>query len=190
MAEPQVASAPAPLRARRGWLVLASALAAVVVSDDASPTPYPEAHDPRLTVVRRERNGGFGAAPKFPNTMTHDLLLVGAAHDVGGLGANCADTTLLTLQRMREGVHPRRRPRVEAVGVVVQLADEPPAGHGRAERPWLAALHRPVQRRQHLGHAAGQQRVDGPVLAAREPAVDGRRELPRGQARQHRQRLR
>ncbi|MGW3946248.1 glycosyltransferase family 2 protein [Micrococcus endophyticus] len=37
------------------------ALAAVVVSDDASPTPYPEAHDPRLTVVRRERNGGFGA---------------------------------------------------------------------------------------------------------------------------------
>lgn len=34
------------------------ALAAVVVSDDASPTPYPEAHDPRLTVVRRERNGG------------------------------------------------------------------------------------------------------------------------------------
>ena len=37
------------------------ALAAVVVSDDASPTPYPEAHDPRLTVVRRESNGGFGA---------------------------------------------------------------------------------------------------------------------------------
>ena len=37
------------------------ALAAVVVSDDASPTPYPEAHDRRLTVVRRERNGGFGA---------------------------------------------------------------------------------------------------------------------------------
>lgn len=37
------------------------ALAAVVVSDDASSTPYPGAHDPRLTVVRRERNGGFGA---------------------------------------------------------------------------------------------------------------------------------
>ena len=30
--------------------------------------------------------GGFGRAPKFPNTMTHDLLLIGAAFDVGGLG--------------------------------------------------------------------------------------------------------
>jgi uncharacterized protein YyaL (SSP411 family) len=49
------------------------------------------------------RHGGFGGAPKFPNTMTHDLLLVGAALDVGGAGARCADATLLTLQRMREG---------------------------------------------------------------------------------------
>ena len=49
------------------------------------------------------RHGGFGGAPKFPNTMTQDLLLVGAALDVGGAGARCADATLLTLQRMREG---------------------------------------------------------------------------------------
>ncbi|MDP3215162.1 MAG: thioredoxin domain-containing protein, partial [Deltaproteobacteria bacterium] len=49
------------------------------------------------------RHGGFGGAPKFPNTMTHDLLLVGAALDVGGVGARCADATLHTLQRMRAG---------------------------------------------------------------------------------------
>ncbi len=49
------------------------------------------------------RYGGFGGAPKFPNTMTHDVLLVGAAVDVDGVGTHCSDVTLLTLQRMREG---------------------------------------------------------------------------------------
>jgi uncharacterized protein YyaL (SSP411 family) len=49
------------------------------------------------------RYGGFGGAPKFPNTMTHDLFLVGAALDVAGHGSRCAEATLLTLQRMREG---------------------------------------------------------------------------------------
>ncbi|MCV7455653.1 glycosyltransferase family 2 protein [Micrococcus luteus] len=54
---------PAPTRALVDHLLAepGRALAAVVVSDDASPTPYPKAHDPRLTVVRREANGGFGA---------------------------------------------------------------------------------------------------------------------------------
>ncbi len=54
---------PAPTRALVDHLLAepGRALAAVVVSDDASPVPYPDSHDPRLTVVHRERNGGFGA---------------------------------------------------------------------------------------------------------------------------------
>ncbi|MEV0571649.1 glycosyltransferase family 2 protein [Micrococcus luteus] len=54
---------PAPTRELVAHLLDApgKALTAVVVSDDASPTPYPDSHDPRLSVVRRERNGGFGA---------------------------------------------------------------------------------------------------------------------------------
>ncbi|BCT77064.1 hypothetical protein SCMU_29060 [Sinomonas cyclohexanicum] len=37
-----------------------SSLAGIMVSDDASPQPFPEADG--VTVVRRERNGGFGSA--------------------------------------------------------------------------------------------------------------------------------
>jgi uncharacterized protein len=62
------------------------------------------AHGLRRVLPRvDQRFGGFGGAPKFPNTMTHDLLLIGAALDLEGLGAQCRDATLLTLQRMREG---------------------------------------------------------------------------------------
>lgn len=44
---------------------IGSSLAGIVVSDDASPQPFPEAPfagEPRVVVVRRERNGGFGSA--------------------------------------------------------------------------------------------------------------------------------
>lgn len=54
---------PVPTRSLVAALLAAPGrtLAAVVVADDASPVPYPDVHDPRLTVVRREANGGFGA---------------------------------------------------------------------------------------------------------------------------------
>ncbi|MDB4931402.1 MAG: Thymidylate kinase [Myxococcaceae bacterium] len=72
--------------------------AAATVPDDALALGLARAL-PRVDA----RNGGFGGAPKFPNTMTHDVFLVGAALDVAGHGARCADATLLTLQRMRGG---------------------------------------------------------------------------------------
>ncbi|MCV7526745.1 glycosyltransferase family 2 protein [Micrococcus luteus] len=57
---------PAPTRALVEALLAAPgrSVAAVVVSDDASPEPYPMPApdgDARLTVVRRSANGGFGA---------------------------------------------------------------------------------------------------------------------------------
>lgn len=54
---------PAPTRALVDSLLAAPgrSLAGVVVSDDASPVPFPDVEDPRVTVVRRDRNGGFGA---------------------------------------------------------------------------------------------------------------------------------
>lgn len=55
---------PAPTREIVSALLSAPgrSLAAVVVSDDASPEPFtPAGTDPRLTVVRRAANGGFGA---------------------------------------------------------------------------------------------------------------------------------
>lgn len=83
---------PAPTRALVDHLLAepGRALAAVVVSDDASPTPYPKAHDPRLTVVRREANGGFGAnvnsglaAVRTPLALVlnSDALMTGAQID-------------------------------------------------------------------------------------------------------------
>ena len=56
---------PAPTRALVDALLAAPGerLARIVVSDDASPEPYPQPDDDaaRLTVVRRPANGGFGA---------------------------------------------------------------------------------------------------------------------------------
>lgn len=85
---------------------LAGALSRVGRQDPSAGAVAPNALERALGRVLPRvdpQYGGFGRAPKFPNTMTHDLLLVGAAIDVGGLGARCADATLLTLQRMREG---------------------------------------------------------------------------------------
>ncbi len=48
-------------------------------------------------------HGGFGAAPKFPNTMTHDLLLVAAVVERGARAKDAGDAVLLTLRRMRAG---------------------------------------------------------------------------------------
>ena len=53
----------------------------VVVVDDASPEPMPQVEAvpgrPHVTVVRRESNGGFGAAVNTGAALaTHDLLLV------------------------------------------------------------------------------------------------------------------
>jgi uncharacterized protein YyaL (SSP411 family) len=85
---------------------LSGALARVVRHDPSAGAVSPNALERALARVLPRVDpeyGGFGRAPKFPNTMTHDLLLIGAALDVGGLGSRCSDATLLTLRRMREG---------------------------------------------------------------------------------------
>ena len=85
---------------------LSGALARVVRHEPSAGAVSPDALERALTRVLPRVDpeyGGFGRAPKFPNTMTHDLLLIGAALDVGGLGERCSNATLLTLQRMREG---------------------------------------------------------------------------------------
>ncbi len=85
---------------------LSGALARVVRHEPSAGAVSPNALERALARVLPRVDpeyGGFGRAPKFPNTMTHDLLLIGAALDVGGLGGRCSDATLLTLRRMREG---------------------------------------------------------------------------------------
>ncbi len=50
----------------------------VIVSDDCSPTPFqaPLTHSLSLTVVRRERNGGFGSAVNTGVEASHGTLVL------------------------------------------------------------------------------------------------------------------
>ena len=49
----------------------------IIVVDDASPAPFPQVDDPRVTVVRRPVNGGFGSAVNDgAERATHPWLLI------------------------------------------------------------------------------------------------------------------
>lgn len=64
---------PGPTAALLGDL--AGSVAELIVVDDASPVPFPET--PGVTVVRREANGGFGAAVNSGAALaTGELLLI------------------------------------------------------------------------------------------------------------------